>query len=73
MFTVLVHDLSILAAYMAVCSRQIKLGEPGWKERYYEEKFSAKTPEEMEAIRKDVVSINDFCADVVYYVFELFL
>ncbi|XP_057973124.1 5'-3' exoribonuclease 3 isoform X2 [Malania oleifera] len=34
---------------------KVKLGQPGWKERYYEKKFSARTAEELEAIRKDVV------------------
>lgn len=35
---------------------QIKLGVPGWRERYYNEKFSANTPEELDDIRNDVVS-----------------
>lgn len=34
---------------------KVKLGDPGWRERYYEEKFSAKTPEEIESTRADVV------------------
>jgi 5'-3' exoribonuclease 2 len=34
---------------------KVKLGQPGWRERYYEEKFSVVTPEEMERVRKDVV------------------
>ncbi|EPS68277.1 hypothetical protein M569_06493, partial [Genlisea aurea] len=34
---------------------KVKLGESGWRERYYEEKFSAKCPEDREAVRKDVV------------------
>ncbi|KAJ0255874.1 5'-3' exoribonuclease 3 [Hirschfeldia incana] len=34
---------------------KVKLGEPGWRERYYEDKFSVTTVEEMERLRKDVV------------------
>jgi len=36
---------------------QVKLGEPGWRDRYYEEKFGARTSERMEEICRDVVSI----------------
>ncbi|KAG5395347.1 hypothetical protein IGI04_025310 [Brassica rapa subsp. trilocularis] len=35
---------------------KVRLGVQGWRERYYEEKFIAKTIEEMEQIRRDVVS-----------------
>ena len=37
---------------------QVKLGEPGWRERYYEEKFGARTPEQIEEIHRDVVSFS---------------
>lgn len=35
---------------------QVRLGEPGYKERYYSEKFGVSKPEEINEIRKDVVS-----------------
>uniref|UniRef100_A0A1J3D567 5'-3' exoribonuclease n=1 Tax=Noccaea caerulescens TaxID=107243 RepID=A0A1J3D567_NOCCA len=34
---------------------KVRLGVQGWRERYYEEKFTAKSVEEMEQIRRDVV------------------
>jgi 5'-3' exonuclease len=39
---------------------QVKLGQPGWRERYYGEKFGARTPAQIEEIRRDVVIASAF-------------
>ncbi len=38
----------------------VRLGEPGWRERYYKEKFGAKTMQEIEEIQRDVVRLPPY-------------
>ncbi|XP_074357277.1 5'-3' exoribonuclease 3-like isoform X2 [Apium graveolens] len=50
---------------------KVKLGEAGWKERYYEKKFSAKTRKERETIRKNLVlSYTEGLCWVMHYYYK---
>ncbi|PWA81414.1 5'-3' exoribonuclease [Artemisia annua] len=50
---------------------KIKLGEPRWKERYYEEKFKAKSPKELEKVQRDVVRrYTEGLCSVMHYYYE---
>lgn len=48
---------------------KVKFGTAGWKERYYKEKFSVESPEEVEAMRKNVVTKygEGLCWVLLYY------
>lgn len=53
---------------------QVKLGEPGYKERYYSEKFGVSTAEDIHEVRQDVVSsITEYGLLLLHFFHNLFI
>ena len=44
--------------FLFIPHAQVRLGDSGWKDRYYKEKFSAESSGEIENLRKELVRIN---------------
>ncbi|RLN03575.1 hypothetical protein C2845_PM13G05510 [Panicum miliaceum] len=50
---------------------KVKLGELGWRDRYYEEKFGVRTSDQMEEIRRDVaLKYTEGLCWVMHYYYE---
>ncbi|XP_042044875.1 5'-3' exoribonuclease 3-like [Salvia splendens] len=56
-----------------LCADKLKLGNPGWRQRYYKEKFYTDTQIEMESTRKSVVAEygKGLCWVLLYYFSEV--
>lgn len=48
---------------------QVKLGYPGWKQRYYKEKFGAESSQHIETKRKELVCLK---AILSYFILSIF-